>query len=186
MKIDNIERVGNNLKEIRKRKGLTIAELSLYTGLSVGYLSNVERNQTSPTLRNLSIICNSLRVSISDLINMGTEQKLVIRREDAVKRKYPETKMIEEIVDFGSETGIYTYITIEPGKTKAMSNYKHPYSEVCTIIEGELTITIEDVEYELKEGDTIYIKKNIRHIMKNNSDKKSVSFWHRERPTIYL
>ncbi len=186
MKIDNIERVGNNLKEIRKRKGLTIADLSLYTGLSVGYLSNVERNQTSPTLRNLSIICNSLRVSISDLISIGTEEKIVIRKEEAISRKYPESRMIEEIIDFGSESGIYTYITVEPGKTRTVSHFVHPYSEVCTVIEGELTIILEDARYDLKEGDTLYIKKNIRHIMKNESDKKSVSFWHRERPTIYV
>lgn len=185
MKIDNIERVGNSLKEIRKQKGFTIVELGLYTGLSVGYLSNIERNQTSPTLRNLSIICNALRVSIADVISMGTEEKLVIKKEDSIKRKYPELKMIEEIVDFGGESGIYTYITIEPGKIKSVPNFIHPYSEVCTVIEGELTIIVEEIEYNLKKGDTIYIKKNVHHIMKNDSNKRSVSFWHRERPMIF-
>lgn len=49
MKIDDIDRVGNRIKDIRKKKSLTITELAKYTDLSVGYLSNIERNQTSPT-----------------------------------------------------------------------------------------------------------------------------------------
>ena len=186
MKIDNIERVGNNIKKARKRKGLTISELSLYTGLSVGYLSNVERNQTSPTLRNLNLICNSIGISILDLISIDTEEKLIIRKKDTISREYPEFKMQSDIIDFGSENGIYMYITIEPGKTKTISNFMHPYSEVCTVLEGKLTIELENEIYILEEGDTIYLKKHSRHIMKNSTDKKCVSFWHRERATAYL
>lgn len=64
MKIDDIDRVGNRIKDIRKKKSLTITELAKYTDLSVGYLSNIERNQTSPTLRNLSTICSALNLSL--------------------------------------------------------------------------------------------------------------------------
>ena len=68
MKIDDIDRVGNRIKDIRKKKSLTITELAKYTDLSVGYLSNIERNQTSPTLRNLSTICSALNISLRDII----------------------------------------------------------------------------------------------------------------------
>lgn len=185
LKIDNIEKVGDNIKKIRKGKGITIAELSLYTGLSVGYLSNVERNQTSPTLRNLSIIGNSLETSIEKLIDVTSEEKTLIKREDTIKRHYPEFNMELEIIDFDIEMGIYTYITISPGKTESIADFMHPYSEVCTIIEGELTIIMEEKTYTLNKGDSIYIKPHIEHTMMNKSNEKSISFWHRNHPVMF-
>lgn len=184
LKTDNIERIGNNIKRIRKRKGLTIAELGRYTGLSVGYLSNVERNKTSPTLRNLGIISNSLGISIMDLIETKMKSKVVIPRKDAIKLNYEEYNMNLEIIEFDIDMGVYTYITIEPGKTDSVADFVHPYAEVCTVIEGQLTIIMEGENYILDKGDSIYIKEHVRHIMRNDSNIKCVSFWHRKRTTI--
>ena len=75
--------LGRKLKELRKRKLLTITQLSLYTGLSVGYLSNVERGQTSPTVDNLRKICDELDVSPAELITQKIEGKSIIRSTDA-------------------------------------------------------------------------------------------------------
>lgn len=184
MKVEDIERVGDNIKGIRKRKGLTISKLGLYTGLSVGYLSNVERNQTSPTLRDLNLISNSLEVSITELIESKAEEKVVIRKEDSLVRYYPEYNMSIDVIDFNISMGVYTYITIDPGKTKDVADFMHAYSEVCTVLEGELTILMNNQEYILKKGDCIYIKGHIEHTMLNNSKKKCVSFWHRKHPNI--
>lgn len=185
LKVNNIERIGNNIKKIRKEKGLTIADLSLYTGLSAGYLSNVERNQTSPTLSNLSLIGNTLGIPITELISMGTGKKVVIERENAINKEYPEFNMEINIIDFNINMGVYTYITINPGESESVADFIHPYPEICTVLKGELTIIMNDVRYVLKEGDTIYIKQHIRHTMLNNSDKKCVSFWHRNRPITF-
>lgn len=181
MKIDNIEKIGDNVKRLRKKKGLTIAELSLYTGLSVGYLSNVERNQTSPTLRDLGIISNSLGTSIIDLIEVNIDRKTVIQRGDGIKSYYKEYNMHLEIIEFNVDMGIYTYITIDPGETKSVADFIHPYAEVCTVLEGELTIIMNDRTYILNKGDSIYIREHVRHIMKNDSSDKCLSFWHRKQ-----
>ena len=53
MEFEEVENIGQRIKEIRKSKSITIQKLSQFTDLSVGYLSNLERNQASPTLNNL-------------------------------------------------------------------------------------------------------------------------------------
>ena len=182
MRVNNIEKVGSSIKKLRKKKSLTIADMALYTGLSVGYLSNVERNLTSPTLRNLSLISTSLGVSITDLILTDSKTDNLIRYKDTVKRTYPEFNQKVDIIDFGLQTGFYEYITIEPGKAKSISESAHPYSEVCTIIQGKLTIIINDIEYDLYKGDSLLILGHQPHILQNNTDELSISFWHIHRP----
>ena len=60
MEFEEVENIGQRIKEIRKSKSITIQKLSQFTDLSVGYLSNLERNQASPTLNNLQRICVAL------------------------------------------------------------------------------------------------------------------------------
>ena len=55
MEFEEVENIGQRIKEIRKSK-----KLSQFTDLSVGYLSNLERNQASPTLSNLQIMDDSV------------------------------------------------------------------------------------------------------------------------------
>ena len=68
MEFEEVENIGQRIKEIRKSKSITIQKLSQFTDLSVGYLSNLERNQASPTLSNLQRICVALGISIRDLL----------------------------------------------------------------------------------------------------------------------
>lgn len=66
MEFEEVENIGQRIKEIRKSKSITIQKLSQFTDLSVGYLSNLERNQASPTLNNLQRICVALGISIRE------------------------------------------------------------------------------------------------------------------------
>ena len=60
MEFEEVENIGQRIKELRKSKSITIQKLSQFTDLSVGYLSNLERNQASPTLNNLQIMDDSV------------------------------------------------------------------------------------------------------------------------------
>lgn len=60
MQTDDINGIGTRIKEQRRKLSLTLSDMSAYTGLSNGHLSNIERNQTSPTLANLKRICEAL------------------------------------------------------------------------------------------------------------------------------
>ena len=64
----DIRHLGERIRENRKKKMMTIKSLSEYTGLSVGYLSMLEQNKTTPTIDNLARICESLEISIVDIL----------------------------------------------------------------------------------------------------------------------
>ena len=182
MNFNEVENIGNRIKEIRKQKNITIQKLSQFTDLSVGYLSNLERNQASPTLNNLQKICIALDTSVRDLLFPRNDERFLIRREEQKTIEYEEYKLKIDRIDFGRERGVYEFSTYETGEDITPSWGLHPYAEVGFVLEGRLEVTMEDTTYVLEQGDSIYIKPHTYHTMKNAGSIPCRSFWHIQIP----
>lgn len=179
MEFDEVENIGQRLKEIRKSKSITIQKLSQFTDLSVGYLSNLERNQASPTLSNLQRICVALGISIRDLLSPSDEKRTLIRYNDQLSYDYDEYKLKIRRLDFGKKRGIYEFSTYEPEPADAPPSWGlHPYAEVGVVLEGRMEVNIDGTIYILETGDSIYIKPNLYHTIRNVGDTPCRSFWH--------
>jgi transcriptional regulator with XRE-family HTH domain len=70
--------LGEKIKYFRKRRGLTIKQLSTLTGLSSGFISNIERDLNSPSVSNLQQICQLLDINIVDLIEPSEKKESVV------------------------------------------------------------------------------------------------------------
>ena len=172
-----IQHLGDRIRENRKKKMMTIKSLSEYTGLSVGYLSTLEQNKTTPTVDNLAKICEALEIRIMDILEIECERKTVIRRNELTQFRYPDENLVVDIADFKQDGTMYEYITIHPGETRKRQEYRHNRGEMCTVISGTLNLNIEGQEYVLQERDSAYIRRGERHSMYNASNKESVSLW---------
>ncbi|MGN0204227.1 MAG: helix-turn-helix domain-containing protein [Coprococcus sp.] len=179
----NIHQIGTNIRSLRKARGLTLQQLADASNLSVGYLSNVERNVTSPTLINLQKICEVLQTSLADLLERNEKERVVIRREereltvDEVKNTRIET------LEFGQEFGSYLFMTIEPGSSFEGTTWSHACNEVGVILSGEMRVEMEGISYNLREGDAILIKAHTTHSCYNSSETEPVvSYWSRFWP----
>ena len=75
-----INDIGSRIKFFRKKMNITLKELSEKTLLSIGYLSNLERNTCSPTLINMQKICQFLNISITDLLENNMDAQIIIKK----------------------------------------------------------------------------------------------------------
>lgn len=179
--MENIQKIGYSVRAHRKRKGMTLQQLSTATGLSIGYLSNLERNTNSPTLVNLQKICEALDTSFYQLLEHNSKEQIIIRHNEREPLIYEESNMLFENIDFGLPNESFMYMTTEPDSTGNGLCWEHEYDEVGTIIKGHLTLFLDDQYYELDEGDTILIKAYTKHGYFNTTSERCVSYWTRCR-----
>lgn len=66
---DILERFGEHLKELRKKKNLTQQEFAIKSGLHRNYIGMIERGERNPSLKNLELIATTLNISLSELMD---------------------------------------------------------------------------------------------------------------------
>lgn len=171
-------KLGKKINDARNKEDLTIRELADITSLSIGFISNLERDQTSPTLSNLEIICKALKINLLDLIKeVSEDDKIVVTRKKDREVVYSDENGIKhkKINGYHKSDAI---VTIMKNKTEfSEANWKHHKDEVGVVIEGELEIKVEDRIIRLGKGDSIYISKHASHSHRNPSNKESICHW---------
>ena len=176
----NLDTIGTSIRRIRKLNKRTLQQLANETNLSVGYLSNIERNVTSPTLTNLQKICEVLDTSLGDLIERNAQDRVIIKKEDRESYIDNMEDMKIDIVDFGIDKVSFLLVELEPSSHTKEERWTHEFDEVGIVIGGQLTVMMENEEIDLNEGDAIYIKANTKHSFFNKSTTEmSRSHWTR-------
>lgn len=171
-----IHDVGRRLRELRKSKSMTLSELGEQTGLSVGYLSNLERNLSSPTLDNMQRICAALNTSLINVLDSESCNEPIIRKNDREIVFEKKNEIVYELIKYDGAPMDALVIRVEP-HCAFPKEWTHNYDEIGLVLEGVLTIFIEKQRYTLKEGDSFYIRSGVEHSLGNLSDKSCVSYW---------
>jgi XRE family transcriptional regulator, master regulator for biofilm formation len=68
-----LKNIGDQIKRIRSKKGLSITKLSLIAGISKGYLSNIESHKTNPSAHMIQKLAKALEVPVEQLLNIQVE-----------------------------------------------------------------------------------------------------------------
>lgn len=171
-----ITSVGKKLRDIRKQKRITLAALASQVGLSVGFLSNLERDLSSPTLDNVQKVCSALDISLMDLMDDVYDTSEIIRQNERKIVFERENKVRYESISFGLRRMQGLVIVIEP-ENLFEKEWSHGYDEIGIVLEGELVITIRHMEYFLQEGDAFYIEAGAEHSLANRGNRTCVSYW---------
>ena len=167
--------VGQNLKNFRKKRGLTLSKLSEKCGLSVSYLSLLERDMNNPTLSSIQSICSALDVSLAELFSDTTKDRFVIRKNER-QRLFDEhnTVLYYSLSDNSWPIRMFTMEVLD--KAEYVS-YKHPFTEVGMVLRGSMVMTVEGVPVEITEGDSMCIQAGQDHSFYRTSGDPCVSIW---------
>ena len=171
--------IGDTLKGLRQQKGLTLRDLASSTGLSIGFLSNLERDVNSPTITSLNKICNALGTNLVSLLQRSDQGhdrvvKKLERQELFVSKK---SKIRYQLLSEREGQLKPMCITIEPGSGYGEAPLGHEGDEFGYILEGGIEMTVGGTTYLLEEGDSIYIESHIPHKYRNTGDSTCVSLW---------
>ena len=171
--------IGQKIKYLRLKRGMTLKVLAQNTNLSVGFLSNVERNINSPTISSLQKICQALGTNVTDFFSIAESKSIVTRKHERESLDIPLSHRSScEVFPVTNKRLQPLIIHIEPkGFYGEETPQSHSEEELGFILAGNLEITVDDEIYELEEGDCIYIDSYAEHMLRNQGDENCTSLW---------
>ncbi len=186
--------IGEELRRVRLSRKLSLRNVASAVGVSASLLSQVETGKTQPSVSTLYALVNHLGVSLDGLMR-GISQSdgtasdgsvyedghhgIVQRRSENPIIEMENGVVWERLADGGRDDADPLMVTYEPGSSSSVEGkmMRHDALEYGLIIEGTLTLRIEDDVYEIYPGDSFSFDANRLHMFENNSAKPARGIW---------
>lgn len=171
-----MEEIGQRIRELRQKKRMTLEDLSSRTGLSKSFISEVEREIASLTITSLQKIAEALDVPLSDFFPPPSPVSNGVRVTRAGEGSEFRMEATQNWIysslaaNFPGRVLEPLLITLLPGHTR-VEPYSHPGEEFGLVLEGTLTVLVEDKEFGLGPGDSIHLSSPVPHNWENRTDK---------------
>lgn len=149
--------IGSRIKELRVVNGLTQEELADRTELSKGFISQLERDLTSPSISTLADILQCLGTTIGDFFSEEDDEQIVFGTDDYFESEDNELKnRIEWIIPNAQKNTMEPIrLTISPGGATCPDN-PHPGEEFGYVVKGEITIHLGKALHHAAQGESFY------------------------------
>lgn len=164
--------IGKKIRAIRNRKKITIAQMCEGTGLSKGFISNVENNNTSPSINTLNTIADFLGVPLPYLLLDKKQHMRVVRKEERKTSSYNNLN----IEHLASKGGLRTMIVELPPGASIGEPHSHEGEESHLVLEGKILAEQGEDSFIVEEGDSFSWNASVPHFVKNIGDTKAVVF----------
>ena len=162
--------IGNKLKELRVLKGLTQEELADRSELSKGFISQLERNLTSPSITTLMDILQCLGTSIGEFFNEAPDEQIVFGKQDYFVKEDTEYKNeIKWIIPNAQKNTMEPiYLTLEAGGSTCPDT-PHEGEEFGYILQGTVSIHLGNKTYKTKKGESFYYTADKTHFLSSKN-----------------
>lgn len=174
---------GQRFRRLRARRGLSLAQVARATGVSIGFLSSLERGQMRSSVATLRRIARFYRTNILSLFEAAGENPRLVRPS---QRKILETKagVRMELLAWGSTVMEPHLFHIKP-RGGSGESYSHEGEEFLHVFRGEFEIWLGDTEhYHLKTGDSLYFESSTPHRWRNPGRTEASLLWVNTPPTF--
>lgn len=170
--------IGNQIRELRKQRHWTLRRLAERSGLSIGFLSQIERERSSLSISSLSAVAEALEVPLSNFFTIDYNPSVVIRSQDQGRFRIESSE-----VTYSTLSGPLKDKTLEPLLVEVPPHYEgtppfiHKGEEFAYVLEGSITFIIQGKVYLLDKGDSIHFASETPHTYRNNSSEKAKVIW---------
>ncbi|KGL02777.1 MerR family transcriptional regulator [Thalassobacter sp. 16PALIMAR09] len=163
--------IGREVRAFRKRQGITVAELSNLTNLSIGMLSKIENGNTSPSLTTLQTLANALSVPLTSFFRQYEEHReavhtkagdgLEIDREGT--RAGHQYNLLGHIGNNSSGVMVEPYLIELNTEADTFETFQHDGIETIYMLEGAVDYRHGNEVYPLRPGDTLFFDADAPH-----------------------
>jgi transcriptional regulator with XRE-family HTH domain len=173
--------IGNQIREQRKIKGYTLQHVADAAGISVGYLSQIERERSKLPIGVLKRISDVLGVHMNWFFQVHgggppEERDIVVRKQHRRTLTFTGLGIVEELLSPNLSGPLEVLLsTIDPGADSG--DYSHDGVEAGLVLTGTLDLWVAGKFFRLEEGDSFSFKSTDVHRCANPSDVPTKVVW---------
>jgi transcriptional regulator with XRE-family HTH domain len=171
---------GATLRRLREARHLSLKEVAARSGLTQSFLSQVERNLTSPSVASLRRIAQALGIPLAALFQGPVlPQDRVVRRSERRQFVHPKRQWRDYLLTPNLTGKLQVILSvIEPGGGSGEEPYAHDSDEECVVIlQGRLEFWVGSEGYLLEEGDSIVFESRMPHRNRNPGPGQAEVLW---------
>jgi DNA-binding transcriptional MerR regulator/mannose-6-phosphate isomerase-like protein (cupin superfamily) len=174
--------IGVHLRQLRARRRISLAQVAKAVGISVGFLSALERSHMSASVSTLRKLARFYKTNILEFFDPAeSDSRQVSPEKRKVLEAGPGVRM--ELLAWGNTVMEPHLFRIAP-RAGSGESYTHAGEEFLYILRGELRISVHDAEYRLKPGDSFYFESATPHRWSNPGRTETWVLWVNTPPTF--
>jgi transcriptional regulator with XRE-family HTH domain len=167
-------RVGARVRSLRRERGLTIEQLAAATGLTKGFISQLERDRTAPSLSSIARICDALGVRLSTIFEREPAPALVRKHErPAIESSFATQNHLLSSRDEARFQAIESEVAPGEGAGDELTSLPGEM-EFVYVLEGSLELRVGDEVHVLDQGDALTYQLAKAHTWRNASDTETL------------
>jgi transcriptional regulator with XRE-family HTH domain len=176
-----IQKIGREIRGLRKARGMTLSELAEKSGLSIGYLSLLERDRATPSINALHAISRALGVTISWFFDANAapveERGFVVRRARRRRLEF-SAGIVDELLSPSLEGALELLASrFPPGASSGDAPYTHTGEEAGVVVRGTLELWVDGKHFVLKAGDSFGFPSSLPHRYWNPGSEETEVIW---------
>lgn len=168
--------IGFKIKELRMQKGLTLEELASRSELTKGFLSQLERNLTSPSICTLTDVLEVLGSNLSDFFKEDTAEQIVFTKEDFYTDERDDST-VTWIVPNTQKNAMEPILLELPYNGESFQVSPHSGEEFGMVLEGSVELMVDKDVYTIKKGETFYMDGKRFHKLVNKKKTTAKIVW---------
>lgn len=171
-------KIGEKIKELRVQKSLTQEELADRAELSKGFISQLERDLTSPSIATLVDILQCLGTNLEEFFSDTSSEQVVFKKTDYFEKYDSELNNdIKWIIPNAQKNMLEPILlTLDPGGSTYPDN-PHEGEEFGYVLNGSITLHIGNKTYKAKKGESFYFTAGKKHYISNPAKQVSSLIW---------
>ncbi len=176
---DQVEEItlGVHLRERRKALNLTLKEVADRAGLSVGFISQIERSITTPSLSSLVSVSRVLGLHVSEFLAQPRVDTPQTRHDERPVYAISRNSVTYERLSSSFPGSILRSVIIHEPPGHRGEPISHEGEEILFVLEGAITVEVEGERSILEAGDSIHFPSTRTHSTWNHTDRPATILW---------
>ncbi|MBZ9937915.1 XRE family transcriptional regulator [Mesorhizobium sp. BR1-1-16] len=163
-------KLGKRIRDARRQRRLTLERVAAITRLSVGFLSQVERNITKPSLASLAQIAQALETTVSGLLQESDLPISVSRREGRIAHQIKDEAGCYERLSTSFPNQLLSAVKLFFPSALRSKVFSYDGEMIVYVLNGTVRYVIDGVIYELQSGDSLHFSTSKPHRVTTPAD----------------